>query len=92
MPAWYLVTGELKPRLIKAAESVKWEPASNGKRMLDWLTNMGDWDISRKRYYGMPLRFILPECGHFNCSRLKAGAQGAWGRGVDEMPELHSPG
>ena len=52
-------------RLIAAAEKVKWEPASNGKRMQDWLNNMGDWNISRKRYYGMPLPFYPCEhCGH----------------------------
>jgi isoleucyl-tRNA synthetase len=92
VPAWYIVTGELKPRLIKAAESVKWEPASNGKRMLDWLTNMGDWNISRKRYYGMPLPFYpCPECGHLTVVGSKQELKELGGEGVDELPELHRP-
>ncbi len=92
VPAWYIVTGELKPRLIKAAESVKWEPASNGKRMLDWLTNMGDWNISRKRYYGMPLPFYpCPECGHLTVVGSKQELKDLGGEGVDELPELHRP-
>ena len=73
VPAWYIVTGELKPRLLKAAESVKWEPASNGKRMADWLNNMGDWNISRKRYYGMPLPFyVCEDCGEITVIGSKA--------------------
>jgi isoleucyl-tRNA synthetase len=92
VPAWYIVTGELKPRLKKAAESVKWEPASNGKRMLDWLTNMGDWNISRKRYYGMPLPFYpCQECGHLTVVGSKQELKELGGEGVDELPELHRP-
>jgi Valyl-tRNA synthetase len=35
-----------------------------GKRMDDWLNNMGDWNISRRRYYGLPLPFYPCSCGH----------------------------
>ena len=37
-----------------------------GKRMDDWLRNMGDWNISRRRYYGLPLPFYPCACGHLN--------------------------
>ena len=37
-----------------------------GKRMDDWLRNMGDWNISRRRYYGLPLPFYPCSCGHLN--------------------------
>ncbi|MDR0530487.1 MAG: isoleucine--tRNA ligase [Oscillospiraceae bacterium] len=65
VPSWYLhVTQELRGRLISAAHKVKWEPESGGRRMEDWLQNMGDWNISRKRYYGLPLPFYpCPHCG-----------------------------
>ncbi|HZJ78361.1 MAG TPA: isoleucine--tRNA ligase [Clostridia bacterium] len=92
VPAWYIVTQELKPRLIKAAESVKWEPASNGKRMNDWLNNMGDWNISRKRYYGMPLPFYpCLECDELTVIGSKKELKDLGGEGVDDLPELHRP-
>ena len=37
-----------------------------GSRMDDWLVNMSDWNISRRRYYGLPLPFYPCSCGHLN--------------------------
>lgn len=94
VPAWYIRTAELKPRLIRAAESVKWEPESNGKRMIDWLNNMGDWNISRKRYYGMPLPFYVCEkCGHVHVigSKQELRERAVDPAQVDALPELHRP-
>ena len=34
--------------------------------MDDWLRNMEDWNISRRRYYGLPLPFYPCTCGHLN--------------------------
>lgn len=94
VPAWYIRTDELKPRLIKNAMSVKWEPESNGKRMVDWLNNMGDWNISRKRYYGMPLPFYVCEkCGHVHVvgSKKELRERAVDPEKVDALPELHRP-
>lgn len=61
---WYLLSNELRPQLLEAIEHVEWQPEHLKKRMADWLTNMGDWNISRKRFYGLPLPFyICPDCG-----------------------------
>ena len=57
-----------RPRsaLLEANATVEWVPAYMGKRMDDWLRNMGDWNISRRRYYGLPLPFYPCACGHLN--------------------------
>ena len=61
---WYLLSDELRPQLLEAIEHVEWQPEHLKKRMADWLNNMGDWNISRKRFYGLPLPFyICPDCG-----------------------------
>ena len=52
--------------MLDANATVEWTPAFYGKRMDDWLRNMGDWNISRKRYFGLPLPFYPCECGHLN--------------------------
>src|SRR5215210_2163304 len=52
---WFIAVAELRQRLREANQAVEWVPEYMGKRMDDWLVNMGDWNISRRRYYGLPL-------------------------------------
>ena len=90
---WSIACESLKPALIAAADSVKWEPDFAGKRMKDWLTNMGDWNISRKRYYGLPLPFYpCKECGHLTVvgSKEELIALSEHGN-LDGVPHLHRP-
>ncbi len=88
---WYIKTEGIKPRLKAAADTVKWTPAYIGKRMHDWLDNMGDWNISRKRFYGLPLP-IYP-CD--NCGKLTVvGSREellSLSDGIYNPPELHRP-
>ena len=63
---WFISVEELRPQLLEANQDVEWTPAYMGKRMDDWLRNMGDWNISRRRYYGLPLPFYPCACGHLN--------------------------
>ena len=45
---------------------IEWVPAFGEARELDWLRNMDDWMISKKRYYGLALPiFKCGECGEF---------------------------
>jgi isoleucyl-tRNA synthetase len=89
---WYIKTDEIRPKLINAAETVKWEPSFIGKRMIDWLQNMGDWNISRKRFYGLPLPFYPCEsCGKLTVIGSKEELIKFGGDTVYELPELHRP-
>ncbi len=90
--SWTIKTDEIRPKLIEASRKVKWEPSYIGKRMEDWLSNMGDWNISRKRYYGLPLPFYhCEECGHTTVVSSKEELRALGGEAVDTLPELHRP-
>jgi len=90
---WFIASDELRPRLIEAAETVRWVPEHAGKRMLDWLRNMGDWCISRKRYWGLPLPIYEAENGAWTVvgSRAELRRLAVEPQRVDALPELHRP-
>ena len=89
---WYIKTETMKPQLIEAANSVQWDPPFIGKRMIDWLTNMGDWNISRKRFYGLPLPFYpCGACGALTVVGSKEELVDLGGEAARELPELHRP-
>jgi isoleucyl-tRNA synthetase len=89
---WHICTEEIKPKLLEAASAVKWEPEHVGKRMQNWLENMGDWSISRKRFYGLPLPFYpCKKCGKVTVVGSKEELRRLGGSKVDELKELHRP-
>ena len=91
---WAIAVDELRPRLIANAKKVRWEPAYQGKRMLDWLENMSDWNISRKRFYGLPLPFYpCPDCGKLTVigSKEELYELAVDKSKVDAIPHLHRP-
>ncbi|MCL2321673.1 MAG: class I tRNA ligase family protein, partial [Oscillospiraceae bacterium] len=89
---WYIKTDEIRPKLVEEAKKVKWEQPFIGKRMVDWLNNMEDWNISRKRFYGLPLPFYpCKSCGHLNVIGSKDELISLGGVAVRNLPELHRP-
>ena len=88
---WFISVDEVRPQLLDENAKVEWTPEYMGKRMDDWLRNMGDWNISRRRYYGLPLPFYPCTCGHLNVIGSKAElAERALG-GLDQLEELRRP-
>lgn len=88
-----IAVDELRPRLIENAKKVKWYPEYQGKRMVDWLENMSNWNISRKRFYGLPLPFYKCECGHLTVvgSKEELRELSVDKTLVDNIRELHRP-
>ena len=59
---WFISCDKIRPLMKVAAAKVNWCPEFTGKLMQDWLDNMEDWNISRKRYWGLPLMFYECKC------------------------------
>ncbi|MGI5915834.1 MAG: class I tRNA ligase family protein [Anaerolineae bacterium] len=63
---WFISMDELRHRMMDVTRQIRWIPAFGLERELDWLRNMHDWMISKKRYWGLALPFWeCPDCHHF---------------------------
>jgi isoleucyl-tRNA synthetase len=87
---WFIRMDELRYQIMENAKQVRWIPEFGRERELDWLHNMADWCISKKRYWGLALPIFECACGHFDVvggrDELKARAITGW-----EKFEGHSP-
>jgi isoleucyl-tRNA synthetase len=88
---WYIAVDEIRERLRTANAGIEWTPAYMGKLMDDWLVNMADWNISRRRYYGLPLPLYPCDCGHLTVIGSKAELAERATAGLEQLEELHRP-
>ncbi len=88
---WFISVDKIRPKLLEENATVDWVPEYMGKRMDDWLRNMGDWNISRRRYYGLPLPFYPCSCGHLNVIGSKSELRERATEGYEQLEELRRP-
>ena len=88
---WLIAVDGVRQQLLDENAKVEWTPAQYGKRMDDWLRNMEDWNISRRRYYGLPLPFYPCTCGHLNVIGSRAELEARAVSGLEQLQELHRP-
>jgi isoleucyl-tRNA synthetase len=88
---WFISAEEIRRPMLDANATVEWTPPQYKKRMDDWLRNMGDWNISRKRYFGLPLPFYPCECGHLTVIGSRTELEERAVSGLDQLQELHRP-
>ena len=62
---WYISMDKLRKPLMEVTKKIKWIPSFGLEREIDWLKNMSDWLISKKRYWGLALPIFECSCGHF---------------------------
>jgi isoleucyl-tRNA synthetase len=56
LDSWFIRTTALKPRLLELNSEIRWKPESTGTgRFGHWLENLVDWNLSRSRFWGIPL-------------------------------------
>jgi isoleucyl-tRNA synthetase len=87
---WY-INMSWRDEIMKICHEIRWIPEFGLQRELDWLKNMGDWMISKKRFWGLALPiWVCEQCGAFKViggkEELRQKAVAGW-----QEFEGHSP-
>ncbi len=69
LDSWFVKTSAYRERMAEINKTINWKPESTGTgRFGNWLENVNDWNLSRSRYWGIPLPIWANEAGNkFKC-------------------------
>ncbi|MFH1224376.1 MAG: isoleucine--tRNA ligase [Candidatus Diapherotrites archaeon] len=92
IPQWFFKISDIQKRALALNKKVNWVPAFMGDRMQNWLESIGDWPVSRQRYWGTPLPIWV--CENEKCgARVVVGSMKELGK-LAKLPKnlgLHKP-
>jgi len=64
LDSWFIKITEIKDRMFDLNETINWKPKATGEgRFGNWLKNANDWNLSRSRFWGIPLPIWRTEDG-----------------------------
>ncbi len=64
LDSWFIKITDVKDRMFDLNQTINWKPKSTGEgRFGNWLSNANDWNLSRSRYWGIPLPIWRTEDG-----------------------------
>ena len=90
LDSWFIKVTEFRDRMHELNKEINWKPKATGEgRFGNWLANANDWNLSRSRYWGIPLPIWRTEDGKEeiiigSIEELKAEMQKAVSAGLME--------
>ena len=82
---WFFSIDQIKEKMLKANEEIKWLPEFGRERFGNWLKDAVDWCVSRQRYWGIPLPiWICDNCGNLE---IIGSVQELREKAINKLPE-----
>ncbi len=100
LDSWFIRASSVKERMFELNQTINWKPAATGEgRFGKWLENLQDWNLSRSRFWGIPLPVWRTEDGSAekcigSVEELKkeiGAANAKLGLNQTAPPDLHRP-
>ncbi|HEX6508874.1 MAG TPA: DUF5915 domain-containing protein, partial [Chloroflexota bacterium] len=88
---WFISMDPLREPMMDVVRTVRWLPPYGLDRELDWLRNMDDWMISKKRYWGLALPFWICPNDHLHVIGSKAELLERALGGLEHLESPHRP-
>ena len=90
LDSWFIKASAVRDRMVTLNESINWKPKATGTgRFGNWLANANDWNLSRSRFWGIPLPIWRSEDGKVekcigSVAHLKEEVEAAIAAGVQK--------
>lgn len=94
LDSWFIKATAAKDRMVQLNNTINWKPASTGTgRFGNWLENLNDWNLSRSRFWGIPIPIWSTEDGsHRVCigsvAELKSACEQSVAAGLMQINPL----
>ncbi len=88
---WFISMDPLREPMAAVVREIRWLPPYGLERELDWLRNMDDWMISKKRYWGLALPFWICPNEHLQVIGGKDELFEKAIAGLEQLEEPHRP-
>jgi isoleucyl-tRNA synthetase len=94
LDSWFIKSTAMKDRMIELNKTINWKPEATGTgRFGNWLENLNDWNLSRSRFWGIPIPIWTSEDGTEqivigSVEELKKEIDNAFAKGVMQTNPL----